>query len=132
MIIIGILVIISFLNSSCGVADCVWTGYTIAWIDSNKNGILDQNEEPLQGVSVHVDDIKNKYIDVADTIQTDDDGEAFATVWLPGCPDAEFEIYVDIPQGYKLTTQPRIKVYTDFFGNSDTQTVYYFGFVANQ
>lgn len=129
---LGSFIFIAYPTVSCGVSDCAWTGYTIAWIDSNKNGILDLDEKPLQGVSVHVDDTKNKYIDVADPVQTDDDGEAYATVWLPGCPKVELEVYIDTPQGYQLTTQPRIKVDKSFLGTLDAETVYYFGFVVNQ
>ncbi|HCK67575.1 MAG TPA: hypothetical protein DIW23_13450 [Anaerolineae bacterium] len=123
---------ITYLISSCGIADCVWSGYTVAWVDTNRNGVLDSDEKPLQGVSVYVDDVKNKYIDVAYPVETDDDGEAYAHVSLAGCPNVDFEIYVDVPEGYELTTQPRIRVSKDFFGTLDTETVYYFGFVANQ
>lgn len=110
--------------------DCIWYGTAKAWIDANENGFMDDTEIPLAGISVFVDDTQNGYFDVASPIQTDVNGNANLDVWLPGCPDVSFEVYTDVPDGYRRTTQPRLEVSKNFWGSLDTETIYYFGFVS--
>lgn len=91
-------------------ADCQWSGTGFVWIDQNGDGAYQDGEQPVPDVLVFVDDILNGYTDVGNKTKTSLSGDADLSVWLPGCPDAEFEIYIQIPSGYTLTTQPRVKV----------------------
>jgi ligand-binding sensor domain-containing protein len=76
--------------------DCIWSGTALAWIDENKNGQHDPNEQPLPNVIFHVSDGEDS--------ASNWKGETTLSVWLPGCPQASFEIRPEIPNGYKLTT----------------------------
>lgn len=115
---------------SMGSADCAWLGIAKAWIDENENGYMDDGEIPLEGVSFHVDDIRNKYIDVAEPVTTDGNGDAQLDVWLPGCPDVDFEVYADVPEGYRPTTNSRLEASRTFWGNLKWNATYSFGFIS--
>lgn len=91
-------------------ADCLWSGIGFVWIDQNGDGVYQNGEQPVPDVPVFVDDTHNRYTDVGNKTKTSLSGDANLSVWLPGCPDVEFEVYIQIPSGYTLTTQPRIKV----------------------
>jgi streptogramin lyase len=74
----------------------------------NGNGVRDQGDPPLPGVTFHVNDILNGYSDVGDADGPSDwKGEVQLTVWLPGCPDARFEVYPDTPPGYRALSDSR-------------------------
>jgi SdrD B-like domain len=130
--IVGLIIICTlyYFLGMAGNADCVWNGMAKTWIDSNHNGVWDNNEQPLKGIAIHVDDVKNKLINVALPVSTDQNGNAKLEVWLPGCPSVSFEVYADVPTGYQLTTKQRISVNKDFSGNVNTKSVYYFGFMS--
>lgn len=88
--------------------DCIWSTSVQTWVDMNGNGLRDTNDTPLPGVTFHVNDILNGYTDVGDANgPTDWKGEARLSVWLPGCPDARFEIYADTPTGYNALSNSR-------------------------
>ena len=111
-----------FLVKSYTYADCIWTGKAVAWIDENRNGIVDKGEKPLPNVQFFVDDTHNKYTVIADNdAVTELNGKVLLFVWLPGCPKVRMEIYPKIPQGFELTTSPRLK------GGKNDKT-YEFGF----
>ena len=95
--------------------DCLWTTIVIAWIDTNQNGIQEEKEPPLPGFTFHVSK-------GADAI-TNWKGETALHVWLPGCPDATFDFYPEVPDGYRLTTE------SGFSSNvRNYDQVYRFGF----
>jgi len=111
-----------------GIADCTWQGSVRAWIDSNADGLLDQGEPPLNDVRIHVDNVRNQLVDISWPAITDRNGEVQFNVSIPECSDALFAIYVDIPDGYRITTRPRIEVNPDLWESLSTEPVYYFGF----
>ena len=112
-----------------GLADCAWSSSAKAWIDSNRDGSFDRSETPLKDVGIHVDDIQNQRVDAGWPASTDQNGEVQLHVSIPGCSDTVFEIYVDIPEGYRLTTRPRIEINPAVWESPGTEPVYYFGFV---
>lgn len=87
--------------------DCVWPGTAIAWVDVNADGIRDVGEPPLPGVKFYIDDVRNDLEKVGEGV-SDWYGEASFSVWLPGCPRVEFEVYPEVPAGYRLTTLSRL------------------------
>lgn len=88
--------------------DCIWNATAQTWVDLDNNGKRDQTDPPLPGVMVHVDDVLNKYVDVAGRASLANwKGESQLYVWLPGCPSARFEIYPDTPPGYKRISDLR-------------------------
>jgi hypothetical protein len=91
---------------------------------------MDPDERPLADVRVHVDDIDNQLVDVSWPGTTGKEGEVQILVSIPGCAETLFEIYVDIPEGYRITTDPRIEVHPDARGHLGAERVYYFGFEA--
>ncbi len=114
------------------VSDCAWHGFAKAWIDSNRDGLVNNDESPLAHVAIHVDDVENDLIDVSWPAITDRYGEVRLNVSIPSCSKSIFEIYADIPEGFRVTTRPRIEVARDFWGNLDTETIYYFGFISDK
>ena len=48
---------------------------------------------------------------------TDQYGTVQLNVSIPNCSKSVFEIYVDFPDGFRMTTQPRIEISRDFWGN---------------
>lgn len=85
--------------------DCVWDGKGQAWIDTNENGQWDNRESPMPGVHF--------FVTATDGTRDSEavsnwKGEASLHVWLPGCPRLDFEVHVENPEGYRLTTSPRL------------------------
>jgi len=100
-LILTLLGIYQILPSMIGGADCIWDATAQAWVDVNRNGIRDPSDPPLPGVTFHVNDTLNEYPDVGDSRPSNWKGEAGLSVWLPGCPKAEFEVYADTLPGYR-------------------------------
>ena len=115
-----------------GVIDCALHGSARTWIDSNGDGLVNTGEIPLSDVEIHVDDVQNRLVDVGWPAITDNYGEAQLNVPMPKCSDTIFEIYVDLPEGYRITTIPRIEVNRSFWGSLIPQSVYYFGFISDK
>jgi len=88
--------------------DCRWWGEAHAFIDKNQDGLKDASEPPLSGVSFYIDDVHNKYTKVGSESTSDTKGISEITVWLPGCPTVEFEIYAEPPIEYDFSTPKRI------------------------
>ena len=108
---------------------CIWQGSAKAWIDSNADGRVDDNEPPLDGVKVYVDKIQQQIIGISWPLITHKDGEARFHISIPQCSKTVYEIYVDIPHGYEMTTKPRIEVIPDIVTSRGKEHIYYFGFV---
>ena len=114
--------------------DCAWHGLAIAWIDQNEDGIQDEGEPPLTNIPIYVDDIvigagELSYFNPVGSGTTDWTGEASLYVWLPGCPETQFSIYVpEVPRGYYLTTEPEIIADAD---SRDTVAMFGFGYLPN-
>jgi hypothetical protein len=90
-------------------ADCGWDAVAKAWLDKNQNGKWDPTEPPLGGVRFFVDDTLNHFTKVGRQAVSNHAGQADVSVWLPGCPSVEFEVYAKPPEGYLPTTPPRIE-----------------------
>ena len=115
-----------------GIADCVWGASARTWVDSDGDGRMDPGEMPLSNVGIHVDDIQNQLVDINWPATTDQDGDVQLVASVPGCADTIFEIYVDIPAGYSITTKARIEVHPDLWRSLDSERVYYFGFKSDR
>jgi hypothetical protein len=113
------------------VADCTWYASARTWIDANGDGLVDPHESPLSDVKIHVDDLQNPFANFTWPAITDQDGDVQISISIPGCKDTVFEIYVDIPAGYRLTTRPRLAIQPDRWEGSRA-SVYYFGFVPER
>ena len=112
--------------------DCAWYGSARAWIDSNADGRINPDEPPLSDVQIHVDALQNQFSSISWPAITGKDGDVQLSVSIPGCSDTSFEIYVDIPTGYRVTTRPRIQVKPDIGESLSTERVYYFGFAPER
>lgn len=113
-------------------ADCAWQASARTWIDSNRDGLLSRGERPFGDVEIHVDDLENQLADAGWTAVTDKDGDVQFNIPMPGCLDTVFEISAEIPEGYRVTTRPRIEVSSYVWGGPGRESVYYFGFVAER
>jgi hypothetical protein len=90
-------------------ADCVWIAEARAFVDANGNELWDIDEPPLAGVTFRVEDVLNHFENVDDSVAvSDSSGRAKLSVWLPGCPKVELEVYAVTPSGYVLTTAERL------------------------
>lgn len=123
---------VHYILRSGSIADCTWQGSARAWIDWNADGRVDPDEPPLDDVQIHVDDIQNRFIDISWPAITDQNGDVQLSVSVPGCVETVFEIFVDIPEGYRATTRPRIEVQPDLWDSLRTERVYYFGFAPER
>jgi hypothetical protein len=117
-----------------GIADagCAWHSSAKTWVDSNGDGFVNNGEPPLSKVEIHIDDVKNQLVDVGWPAITDKNGDVSLNVLMLGCSEVFFEVYANTPEGYRMTTKPRIEVNRDFLGGSDTENVYYFGFASDK
>jgi hypothetical protein len=112
-------------------ADCTWYASAQTWIDANSDGQVDPGESPLGDVKIHVDDTGNAPASVSWPAITDQNGIVQLNVSIPGCADTVFEISVDIPDGYRLTTRPRLAVQPELWESASAH-VYYFGFAPDR
>lgn len=113
-------------------ADCAWYGSARAWIDWNADGQPNPNEPPLSNVKIHVKDPQTQFLGITWPAVTDQYGGAEFTLSIPGCSKSAFEIYVDIPEGYRATTRPRIQVNLGLGESLNLERVYYFGFAPER
>lgn len=113
------------------ISDCTWQGSARTWVDSNADGRINPGEPPLRDVRVHVDHTQNQLLGIDWPALTGQDGEVQFNLSIPGCSNTLFAIYVDIPEGYRLTTKPRIEVNPDLWQSRNTKPVYYFGFKSD-
>jgi len=121
-----------YVLKGSSVVDCVWHGSARAWIDSNGDGLVNKDELPLADVEIHIDDIQNRLVDVGWPATTNQKGSVQLNVPMPRCSDSVFEIYAQAPEGYRITTMPRIQVTWNLWGSLIPQNVYYFGFVVEK
>ncbi len=117
------------------IASCAWHGSARAWLDSNGNGLVDRGEPPLDNVKIHVDGVTNRIIPVGGPgwiAITGKDGNVQFNIPIPGCANIAFEIYADVPKGYRLTTMPQIEAHSDIWESLGPERIYYFGFVPDR
>jgi len=112
--------------------DCAWYGSARAWTDSNADGRVDPDEPPLRDVKIYVNDNQNQFLAFSWPVITDQDGEVQLSLSIPECSNSTFEIFVDIPQGYRATTRSRIEVQQAAWQRLGKQSVYYFGFAPER
>jgi hypothetical protein len=124
--------LLHYILRSGGVADCAWHSSAKAWIDANHDGLVNDGEAPLQNVAIHIDDVENHLVDVGWPAITDQYGAVQLNVSIPDCSKSVFEIYADLPEGFRVTTLPRIEVNRDFWGSLGSENIYYFGFISDK
>lgn len=115
-----------------GIGNCAWQASARAWIDSNRDGQPNPGEPPLSDVQIHVNDIQNELLDVSWPAITDQEGDVQLIASIPGCADTVLEIRVDIPDGYRITTTPRIEIQPHLWKNPDQEPIFYFGFASDR
>ena len=115
-----------------GNIDCLWHGSAKAWIDSNQDGRVSPGEEPLENVMIHVGDGETQLSDLGWPRLTDEDGEVQLNISIPNCSGSMLEIYAETPEGFLVTTQPRLEIDHDLWGNLRTDLTYYFGFASEK
>jgi hypothetical protein len=119
-----------YILRPAGIEYCAWQASAKAWIDTNRDGLVNMGEPPLSDVEIYIKDVQNQLFDINWPVSTDQEGDAQFDISLPGCSNTVFEISVEIPEGYRTTTSSRIEVNADVSGSLQTQRVYYFGFVS--
>lgn len=112
--------------------DCAWQGSAKAWIDTNRDGLVNTGEPPLSDIEIYIKDVRNQLFDLSWPVLTGKDGDVQFDISLPGCSNTVFEISVEIPEGYRTTTSSRIEVNAEAWTRPDAQPVYYFGFVSDR
>jgi hypothetical protein len=116
-----------------GIIDCEWHASARTWIDLNRDGFVNNDELPLGNVKIYVDDVKNQRLNIGWPAISNKDGDVQLNVSMPGCPDVDFEVYVaETPEGYRLTTEPRLELNRGLWESLDSNLVYYFGFIPEQ
>ena len=112
-------------------ADCTWDASAQTWIDANSDGQVNPGESPLSDVKIHVYDTHDQVASVSWPAVTDQNGTVQLNVSIPGCADTVFEISVDIPEGYRITTRPRLAIQPELWESAGAR-VYYFGFAPDR
>jgi hypothetical protein len=120
---------VQYILKAGDAAECAWQGSARAWIDSNADGQMNPEEPPLSNVPIHVQDAETAFNWPAFTSKN---GDVQLRVSIPGCSETVFEIYVEIPEGYRATTRPRVEVRPDWWEGLSTERVYYFGFAPER
>lgn len=87
--------------------DCEWSAVAQAWLDADEDGRWDSNEAPLLGVRFFVDESRYHQTDIADFATSNLQGEAHLYVF-GRCSTDTFEVYPEVPRGYRLVTAERI------------------------
>jgi hypothetical protein len=113
-------------------SDCAWQGSARTWIDSNQDGLITRGESAFGGVRIHVEDEAIRLAEAGWSAVTDKDGDVQFNIPIPGCVNTVFQIYADVPAGYRLITRPRIDVNSDLWRSLGPERVYYFGFVPGR
>lgn len=96
-------------------ADCAWNASVQVWDDANRDGMRDASERPLNNVVVYGDDVLNGSSSEANST-SDSDGNASLGVFIAGCPETKFEVFVQAPLGYCSTTPERLSESPYTFG----------------
>jgi hypothetical protein len=123
---------IQYILKAGEAADCAWYGSARAWIDSNADGLLNPDEPPLRDVQIYVEDLESEFMGINWPARTDRNGDVLLRVTIPDCSDTPFEIYADIPAGYRVTTRPRIQIKPHSWESQLSERVYYFGFAPER
>jgi hypothetical protein len=89
-------------------ADCAWGSSTQVWMDDNRNGEWDADEQPFANVKFYVDDVKNGHPRMS-AGTSDTDGNARLYIFIAGCPEVAMEFYPEPPAGYCFTTSERVQ-----------------------
>ena len=122
---------IHYILRAGGVSDCTWYASAQTWIDANADGQVDPGESPLGDVKIHVNDTHAEFASVSWPAITDQNGTVQLNVSIPGCADTVFEISVDTPDGYRITTRPRLAIQPELWESAGAH-VYYFGFAPDR
>ncbi len=96
-------------------SDCRWTATAFVWNDDDKDGIPGEDENPIPNVPVHVDDVQNNRVKVTSGM-SDAQGNAKMDLFVAGCPETDFQVYVEPLEDYCLTTPERISQHPFNFG----------------
>ena len=123
---------VHYILRAGSVTDCTWYASARTWIDANGDGQVNSGEAPLRDVKVHVADLQNQLANLNWPGITDQDGHVKLSVSIPECTDTLVEIYVDIPEGYRVTPRPRLAVQPEIWESSGTERIYYFGFAPER
>jgi hypothetical protein len=115
-----------------GLTDCSWQAVARAWVDWNADGRVDPYEPVLDDVPIYVGDMHNRLLGTLHPLATGRNGEVHLQVPIAGCQETVVEIFVDIPDGYRPTTQARLEVQTDLWDDLRAERLYYFGFVPER
>ncbi|MBI5880482.1 MAG: hypothetical protein HZB53_22755 [Chloroflexi bacterium] len=94
-------------GAGCGGADCGWGSQVSAWEDVNENGVIDSGELPLSDVKIFFNSVGSPSDYQRGPFATDSKGETRLSEFMPGCPSRSFEVYPEVPVGYRLTTPAR-------------------------
>jgi hypothetical protein len=88
--------------------DCFWSADAYAWVDTNRDGVIDDAEPPLEGVEL---DFSLSFVDGA---TTGPDGNAHIWAMIPSAcqPEGSLTLIAKAPAGYTPTTETAL-VYTD-------------------
>jgi hypothetical protein len=88
-------------------ADCRWGARVQVWLDTDRNGQRYPDEQPVSNVAVRADDVRNNRIAVASGV-TNAAGTAELDVFVAGCPETAFEVYIVAPSQFCATTPERL------------------------
>lgn len=121
LLLLGFLVLTAMLLPGCRSPDCELSATVKTWVDKNENEIWDDNEPPLPDVKCFLEGTYT--VGVGEAV-SNLNGKAHLSVMLAGCPkEAVFSVYVELPSGYRLTTQERLPA------QSHDEGPFLFGFV---
>lgn len=95
--------------------DCRWAATATVWLDADRDGQRDADEQPMPDVAVRADDAANNIVKVTSAV-TDTTGSAKLDVFVAGCPETTFEVVVVPPPDFCATTPERLSSAPFAFG----------------
>jgi len=108
IVLVAVVLTVFVAATRCFIArDCGWNHQVVVWLDMDADGVRDEDEVPMPGVVVHAEEVNLGYLHGAQPVNWQ--GEYRFDVFLSGCPDVSFEVYPEVPEGYRVTTAARVK-----------------------
>jgi|GEM_PF-3056174 len=105
--VVGLCLLGLFIFRLTFIPECMWTGRIVTWEDRNGDGIWNNGETPLAGVTVRIEDKQRALT------QTTNDESIVDMAFRYGCNLSEldgFRLGVKAPPGYKQTTPSEMQV----------------------
>jgi len=110
--------------------DCTWGEAVTTWLDENANGKRDAQEPLLPNVTIVFKRRIDDGVPYEERVVSDQRGVASFFELMPGCPKVEFEVYPEVPAGFRLTTPSSLFITITISRTFGNENPFLFGFAS--